>query len=238
MEPSKRKAGRPPSEKKNNPELADLKITLETDRVLTTHAKKLKMSKRKYANAAIAYFAETGLDPTKERPHGLANVTAKVSQETLAVRTQNVEIGNRVISILRGWEKTLYGFLQQQQAGTLNYLQQIESNILGHQVQVESTLLAPIVEQLFKVNLEAFLIRDFAAQLYVKSENLPAGSADEQMAVATKGRDQQLATTMREFIRTNNVGKPTLSPKPQVPATPAKAPSQPAAATPAVGGAQ
>ncbi|WP_157530913.1 hypothetical protein [Hymenobacter norwichensis] len=185
------------------------------------------MSKRKYANAAIAYFAETGLDPTKERPHGLANVSAKVSHETLAVRQQNADIGNRLISILRGWEKTLYGFLQQQQAGTVNYLQQIESNLLAHQVAVETSYLAPMVEQLFKVNLEAFVIRDFAVQLFAKAQNMPASSADTQMQLVTNGRDQQLATAVREFIKTNNVPTPTLSPKPQVPATPAKLPSAP-----------
>ncbi|MDF7815453.1 hypothetical protein [Hymenobacter sp. YC55] len=215
-----------------------VRVTGDAFRQVTTHAKKLKLTNGEYVSAAIAYFAETGLDPTKERPHGLANVTAKVSQETLAVRQQNVEIGNRVISILRGWEKTLYGFLQQQQAGTLNYLQQIESNILGHQVQVESTLLAPMVEQLFKVNLEAFITRGLTSQLLVKSTNQPEGSYQRQMDTSNNGRDQQLALLMREFIKTNNVDKPKLSPKPTVPATPAKAPSQPAATTPAAGGTQ
>lgn len=221
-------------------EKASDNIRLEplANRLLTVQAKKLKLSKTKYASAAIAYFAETGLDPTAERPHGLADVSAAVSEQTLAIRQQNVDIGNRLISILRGWEKTLYGFLQQQQTGTSNYLQQIESNILGHQVQVESALLAPMVEQLFKVNLEAYITRAFASDLYVKSAGLPAGSVEKQMEVSTTGRDMQLAKLMREFIETNNVAKPTLSPKPQVPATPAKAPSMPAGATPTAGTAQ
>lgn len=126
----------------------------------------------------------------------------------------------------------------QQQAGTLNYLQQIETNILAHQVQVESKLLAPMIEQLFKANLEAFIIRDFASQLFVKANNLPVGSAEKQMELATNGRDQQLATVLREFIETNSVAKPSLSPKPQVPAIPAKAPSVPTGGTPATGAAQ
>ena len=231
MEPTKRKAGRPPGEKKDDQELVDLKITKESDRLLTAHSNKLKVSKRKYVNAAIAYFAETGLNPTKERPQGLANVSAKVSQETRAVRELNVEIGQRVITIIRGWEKTLYGFLQQQQAGTVNYLQQIESNILAHQVEVESTLLAPMVEQLFKVNLEAFIARALTTRLLMKVTDQEEEGYQSQMEKSDSGRDQQLAMKMREFIATNSVAKPTLSPKPQVPAVPAKAPMLPAAAT-------
>jgi len=200
-------------------------------------AKKLKMSKSQFASAAIAYFAETGLDPTKERPLGLANVSAKVSQETRAVRELNVEIGQRLITIMRGWEKTLYGFLQQQQAGTVNYLQQIESNLLGHQVQVESTLLAPMVEQLFRVNLEANTTRNLAARLFVEATQKPDLTKQaperyqDQVAHLNSERDVMLTKQTREFIATNSVPKPTLSPKPQVPAVPVRTPSVPAAAT-------
>ncbi len=233
MEPGKRKAQRRrPLSAAENP-LTSLKISKVADGQLTGHAKKLRIGKGEYASAAIAYFAETGLDPTQERPQGLASVSAKVSQETRAVREQNVDIGNRLISILRGWERTLYGFLQQQQGGTLNYLERIEENILAHQVQVESSLLAPMVEQLFKVNLEAFITRGLTADLLVKSSNLPASSYEQQMELSTNGRDQQLATALREFIKTNSVAKPNLSPKPQVPAAPAKAPSTPTGAAPA-----
>lgn len=110
MEPARKKKGRPPANKPAEKPSPSVKFTGEVDRLLTIHSKKLKISKTKYANAAVAYFAETGLNPTKERPHGLANVSSKVAQETLAVKELNVEIGNRLISIIRGWEKPSTAF--------------------------------------------------------------------------------------------------------------------------------
>lgn len=194
-------------------------------RQVTAQAKKLKVSQREYASAAIAYFAESGLDPTKERPQGLAAIASKVGQETFAVRKQNVEIGERQISIIRQWEKTLYGFLQQQQAGTLNYLEQIENNILRHQAAVESDLLAPLVKQVIQANVEAQMARVYA----VRTHHQLMGEKEEQQWLAAnqgvKGkRDQQLLTRLRTFTETNKVTLPSQTPKPQVPATPAKSP--------------
>ncbi|QKG55087.1 hypothetical protein [Hymenobacter sp. BRD67] len=160
MEPAKRKRGRPPQQSPAEQPAPSLKLTAQADRLLTVHSKKLKLSKRAYASAAVAYFATTGLNPTKEQPKGLASVALKVDEETLAIRAQNVDIGNRLISLLRGWERNLYSFLQQQQQTTYDYLEQIEANMLQHQGTVETILLAPMVEQLFKVNLEAFITRD------------------------------------------------------------------------------
>lgn len=237
MEPTKKKTKKASGENESELGLQTLKITTETHRLLTVHSKKLKLSKRKYGNAAIAYFAETGLNPTKERPHGLANVSSKVAVETQAVKELNVEIANRIISILRNWEQALYGFMQQQQAGTLNYLEQIESNILAHQVQVESSYFAPMIEQLIKANLEAYIGRGFAAQLLMKSTNQPEGSYQKQMEVSDNGRDTQLTLRMREFITTNSVAKPEMSPKPQILPVPPKAPSRQAGA-PAAGAAK
>lgn len=198
-------------------------------------AKKLKMSKSKYVSAAIGYFAQTGLNPLKEQPQGLASVASKVDQETYAVRKQNVEIGQRLISIIRQWEKNLYGFMQQQQQTTYGYLESIESNILQHQVLVETNLLAPMVEHLFKVNLEAFIARGLTSQLLVKTTNQPEGSYQKQMDVSNNGRDQQLALLMREFLKTNSVPLPKPTPKRAVTPVPPKpvAPATPAPAAPA-----
>jgi hypothetical protein len=209
-------------------------LELNTHRILDKSAKRLKLTNGEYVSAAIAYFAETGLDPTKEQPQGLANVATKVSVETLAVRQQNVEIGNRLISIIRGWEKNLYTFMQQQQQATYGYMEQIESNILQHQVTVETNLHAPMVEALFKVNLEAFMTRSFATQQFVKSANLPAGSIEKQMEISNAERDTQLATQMREFLKTNSVPVPKPTPRRAVTPAPAKpvAPTSPAPATP------
>lgn len=217
------------------PERKSVMLELDTHRILDKSAKKLKLSNGEYVSAAIAYFAQTGLDPTKDQPASLAGVSMKVSQETLAVRTLNVDIGNRVIGIIRAWEKSSYEFLKQQQTGVLNYLQQIESNVLRHQVAIESNFLAPMVEQLFKANIEASITRGLASELFVRAANLPAGSAQKQDAQLDAERDEQLVLQLREFIKTNSVPAPTLSPKPQVPATPAKVPGTVAeAAVPAV----
>lgn len=238
MEPEKRKKGRPAGQKAAEKPSPSLKLTGDADRLLTVHSKKIKLSKREYASAAVTYFAETGLNPTKERPHGLANVSSKVVVETQSVKELNVEIANRIISLLRNWEQGLYGFLQQQQAGMLNYLEQIESNILAHQVQVESSYFGPMIEQLIKANLEAYIGRGFTAQLLMKSTNQPEGSYQKQMEVSDKERDTQLTLRTREFITTNSVAKPKLSPKPQILPVPPKAPSRQAGGAPAAGGAK
>jgi hypothetical protein len=233
-EVKQRPAKRKDPKTKADPKIKTVGITEDAFVQVEAQAKKLKMSKSKYTSAAIAFFAESGLDPTKERPQGLASVATKVGVETLAIRAQNVDIGNRLISIIRGWEKNLYSFLQQQQQATYGYMEQIEANILQHQVSVETNLLAPMVEQLFKVNLEAFITRRFASDLFVKSTNLPAGSAEQQMELSTTGRDQQLVVLMREFLKTNSVPLPKTTPKravtpvppkPVTPASPAPGPA-------------
>ena len=132
-------------------------VDADAHRHVVAQAKKLKLTNRQYASAAIAFFAESGLDPTAERSQNLDALSKQVSVDTRAVRVQNADIGNRLITILRTWEKNLYGFLQQQELSRNNYLELIESNILQHQVLIETNILGPMVENLFKVNLEAFI---------------------------------------------------------------------------------
>lgn len=235
MDPDKKKSKGGGAENEAEQGLQTLKITHETDRVLTAHAKKLKLSKRKYANAAIAYFAENGLDPTKAAAQSFAHVTKTVAQEARSIRVQNVDIGNRLIAIIRTFEKSLYGFMQQQQGGTLNYLEQIESGVLRHQVAVETNYLMPLVEMLVQTNVEANTGRTIGehTNLAVTRKN------DSDWAALNKAfnedRDQKVVVKMREFIKNHNVPAPSLSPKPAVPAVPQKAPAAPAAGTPAAG---
>ena len=230
-EPRQRPAKRKVPKTKADPKVKTVGVTEEGFFQVEAQARKLKMSKSKYASAAIAYFAGTGLDPTKEQTVGLAGVNAKVDKETLAVRAQNVEIGNRLIGIIRGWEKNLYTFMQQQQQTTYGYLEQIESNILQHQVMVETNLLAPMVEQLFKANLESFITRGLTSQLLVKVGNLPEGAYQKQMELSGNGRDEQLAIQMREFLKTNTVPQPKPTPRRAVTPAPVK-PVVPASAAP------
>lgn len=198
-----------PGQKKEEKEDSPIvRLDAEAIHLLSKAAKKAKVSKGKYASAAIAYFAATGLDPTKEQPKGLANVSIKVDEVERNVRTQNHEIGTRLIQIIRTWEKNLYTFLQQQQAATYNYMELIESNILQHQVLVESNTLAPMVEALFKSNIEAFITRTFASHLFIKSAGLTPDTVPKQLEQSNAERDIQLTNQMREHLKTNSVPLP------------------------------
>ena len=235
MEPTNRKARRSVPETAAGTASDNIRLEPVANHQLTVQAKRLKMSKTKYASAAIAFFAENGLDPTKERPAGLAEITATVTKEARTTRVQQVEIGNRTISILRAWEKALYGFLQQQQGGTLNYLEQIENDILRHQVALETNFLSPMVEMMVKSNIEIYINRVLTERTNLRV----SGSEQAGWAAANKGlnddRDAQILVEMREFIKNNAVPVPKLTPKPQVPVLPPKAPMAPASGTPAGG---
>lgn len=217
----------------DKPERKSVMLELDTHRILDKSAKKLKLSNGEYVSAAIAYFAQTGLDPTKDQPVSLAGVSMKVDAVEEAIRKQNHEIGTRLIQIIRTWEKNLYAFMQQQQASTNNYLELIESNILQHQVTVESNMLAPMVEALFKGNIEAFITRGLTADVFVKTANLPAGSYEKQMEASTSERNQQLAMQMREHLKTNSVPLPKPTPRRAVTPVPTAPPKPVAAAAPA-----
>lgn len=235
MDPDKKKSKGGGAENEAEQGLQTLKITHETDRVLTAHAKKLKLSKRKYANAAISYFAENGLDPTKAATQSFAHVTKTVAQEARSIRVQNVDIGNRLIAIIRTFEKSLYGFMQQQQGGTLNYLENIESGILRHQVSIETNLLSPMVEKLVRTSLEAYNMRVISEHTNLTVTGGKGPGWEAVNAALNEATDKKVVEEMREFIKTHNVPAPTLAPKPTVPAIPQKAPAAPAAGTPAAG---
>lgn len=230
-----------PGQKKEEKEDSPIvRLDAEAIHLLSKAAKKAKVSKGKYASAAIAYFASTGLDPTKEQPKGLANVSIKVDEVERNVRTQNHEIGTRLIKIIRTWESNLYTFLQQQQASTNNYLELIESNILQHQVTVESNLLAPMVEHLFRVNQEATTTRGLATRLFIEatkkpdSPRTPAERYQDQKVQLDEERDFMLTNQTREFLKTNSVPLPKPTARRAVTPAPTKpvATASPAPAVP------
>lgn len=231
MEPTKNKGGRPPSRKKDEKPEATTHLDSEVNRAFTAHAKKLKLTKREYASAAIAFFAESGLDPTAERAQGLGALGKQVSADTREVRVQSAEIGTRIITVIRGWQRDLYDFLQQQELSRNNHLELVESTILQHQVLVETNLLGPMVEALFKTNLEAFIGRALTVEVFVKTANVEGLTVAKQMKVSNDGRDEQLAMRMREFLRTNAVPVPRPTPKRPVTPVPGK-PVAPAAPKP------
>lgn len=224
------------AKRKNDPEPSkkagpSVRLEPETARLLKAQTKKLRLTEVRFASAAITYFAETGLDPTAERPKGLHDLGTQMSKQMRASEILNLDIANQLFSLLQGWEKNLYEFLQQQQGATLNYLEQIENNLLRHQVAVESNLIAPLAEQLCRVNLEATTTRGLATQLVVEVAPKPAEMARksieryrEQKALMDEERDLMLTARTREFIKTNYVPKPIPTPKPQVLAAPGKSP--------------
>ena len=123
MEPAKKKQGRPLPDKPAEKASPSIKFTVEVDRLLTVQAKKLKMSKTKYANAAVAYFAESGFNPTAAQGETLASFSNRQKEEGRACRQQTVDVGNRLVAIMRTWEKANYAFMQQLQAGTVNHME-------------------------------------------------------------------------------------------------------------------
>jgi hypothetical protein len=229
MEPTPSNA--PRATRKNTAEKASDNIRLEpvANRQLTAQAKKLQMSKTKYASAAIAYFAETGLNPTQERPHGLANVSSKVSQEARAVKELNVAIGNRLIAIIRQWEKNQYAFLQQQQLSLHTYLELIESNLLQHLVAVESNLFDAMIEKLLKLEVEMSTTRGLASLLFLKAFGKPESEFPAHKATLDRENEQELITAIQNFLKTNAVPKPqatakrAVTPAPQKPVAPVTA---------------
>lgn len=223
------------------PERKSVMLELDTHRILDKSAKKLKLSNGEYVSAAIAYFAQTGLDPTKDQPVSLAVVSMKVDAMEAAIRKQNHEIGTRLVQIIRTWEKNSYAFMQNVQASTNNYLEMIESNLLQHQVEVEGKLLAPLVEGQFKGILETELVRGLVTYLYMMAPNPnePAEKHAEKFSVHrahnTAQRDKELAKALHEFQKTNAVPLPKPTRRPAVipvPAAPPK-PAAPASTAPA-----
>ena len=197
---------------------------------VVAHSKKLKMSKSEYASAAIAFFAESGMNPTAERPVGLSTIEVKVAEQTRRIRDQNIEIANRVISILRGWEKSSYAFHQQQQQSLHIQLELIESNLLQYLVALETNLLKPMVDELFKTNIESFIGRGLGEQIFIKvmGESQDVWPRDNDRYNAE--RDRIVVEKLRDFMKTNTVPTPQPTTKrPAIP-TPARTPVPPTTA--------
>lgn len=186
------------------------------------------MSKHKYASAAIAFFAESGLDPTAERPQGLASVGLKVGEGVASVRAHNADIGNRLYALVRGFEKTIYLFMQQQQLATNSYLESIESNLLRQLVSMEVNKLEPMMEQIIKAKFEGYAGRIITERSYLKIIDKPASDWDGVHKTFNAERNQMVVKDLREYAVEHEMPPPKPTPKPG--ATPV--PPKPVAATP------
>jgi len=191
-------------------------------RQLTASADKLDITNGEYASAAIAYFAGSGLDPTKGRPQELANLSSKMGQDMLKLWMQNMENSDGIVSVIRGWEKNLYGFMQQQQMSLNTYLERIESNVLRHQVLVESNLLAPMVEQVVTAKIEAELNRAILERLYTELGKNNALSFEDAHQRHMEVRDKHLVNELRELMEKYPVPEPQPTTKPAITPVPTK----------------
>ena len=221
MQPTPRKAQRITSKTGAATATDNIRLEPGANRKLTAAAGKLKLSKSKFASAAIAYFAETGLDPTANVTEGLAGLNATVLKETMQGRAQAALIGNRIMSVMRTWEKNLYTFLQEQQAKSLNYQEQIENTLHRQHTAVEMNLLTPMASMLIKGDLELENIRYLGETAVMTLKNVTEGSRAAIMEKADIGLMKLHVEKMREFMQTNHVAKPQPTPKPGVTPRPA-----------------
>jgi hypothetical protein len=200
-------------------------------------------TKSAFASAAIRYFAERGLDPTVSQTasleHKLDALGHKIDGETLRIRQQNVDIANRLIGLLRGWQKDSYEFHHNVQKELINYLQSIESSILRHQLEQEKNIFWPIIENLFRINFEASTSRGFGQLLYLisisKQDDLKAHRDRTAKDLEEEVLEMQQAYTQKYPMPTTYLSaKPAPTPiperKPIVPA--GSVPSAPASAPP------
>ena len=222
MSTEKKDSQHKPAKKGGSSTVFSVGVDADAHRIVAAQAKKLKMSQTKYASAAIAYFAGSGLDPTKGRPQELANLSSKMSQEMMNLWMQNIENSDGIVSVIRGWERTLYGFMQQQQMSLNTYLERIESNVLRHQVLVESNLLAPMVEQIVTTRIESNLNRTILERLYTELGKNKSISFEEAHQRHTEERDKHLVNELRELLEKHPVPAPQPTTKPAITPVPTK----------------
>lgn len=185
-----------------------------------------------FASAAICYFTENGLDPTQvsAQVEGV-KTRAEVNEASFDIRKQGAEIGNRVVAIMRTFERELFKVLEAQQTGTVGFLARIEENLLNHQVAVETQVLAPLLERTIKSGVEGNINRLLLEILLLKQdetftpEKLRASTADYN-----EQRDRRVVEESRKLLEAAHVTQPTLSTQPLI-ARPTPPPPKPTIAS-------
>ena len=212
------KPGRKPQKISESP---TVRLDAEAVSLLRGAAKATKLTKGEYASACIKYFARIGLDPTAEASEGLAGLNATLLKETMQGRAQAALIGNRLMSVIRTWEKNLYTFLQEQQVKSLNYQEQVENTLHRQHTAVETNLLTPMASMLIRAEIEQTDIRYLSALALMKLNNYSEARQELVLAEGLKVLAKEHVEKMREFIQTNHVAKPQPTPKPGVTPRPA-----------------
>jgi len=206
-------------------------------RQVEAQSKKLKVSKSKYASAAINFFAERGLDPTKEHMN-IEGVAVKVGEGVASVRAHNADIGNRLFALTRSFEKTIYLFMQQQEHNMNLYLEGIEGNLMKRLISIEDNLLLPLIERVMRGAGDAYIGRSLGERIYLEILKQPASLWKEQDEKLTGEREQVLVAELRKFMTVHEIPaakstrRPATTPVPPKPAPTAAAPAPTPAATP------
>jgi len=212
-------------------------VDANAHRQVEAQAKKLQVSKSKYASAAISFFAERGLDPTKEHMN-IEGVAIKVGEGVANVRAHNADIGNRLFALTRSFEKTIYLFMQQQEHNMNLYLEGIEGNIIRRLVSIEDNLLLPLIERVLRGAGDAYIGRSLGERIYLEILKQPASLWKEQDDMLTGEREQVLIAELRKLMTNHAIPaakstrRPAATPVPPKPVTPAGAPATTPGATP------
>lgn len=155
------------------------------------------------------------------------------------VRAHNADIGNRLYALTRGFEKTLYQFMQQQEHNLNLYLEGIEGNIIRRLVSIEDNLLLPLIERVMRGAGDAYIGRSLGERIYLEILKQPAALWKEQDEKLTGEREQVLVTELRKFMTDHEIPaakstrRPAATPVPPKPTPPATTPATPSATTPA-----
>lgn len=220
--PIQRPAARVPEKKAASTITTTVALAPEVHAMLSRTAPKFKLAKKDYANAAIRYFVENGLDPTKTTTLAEGIKTrAEISEASHTIRKLTAEVGNQLTGALSSLEGEMHSLMEAQQRNFVSCLEQVQGNILAHQVAVEEQLVVPILQYILHSNGNARLTRLIADQLLLKLK-AQSHSSEEFQAVNEQFNAhvrKDVALTLAEL----NVlprPKPTTTITPYVPVIP------------------
>ncbi len=207
---------KPPKKASTNSLVTTVGVDAEAFRLLAAQAKRLKLSKRKFTSAAIAYFAKNGLDPTNSQL-SLTGLSMLVDENGVKGRELSNQIGNMFMTIIGRLEPALYGFMQQQQQTTQSYLQQIEHNLLAQQAAMEATFLVPLLEQVVRGGLDAekarLVITKILFKLYDSKQVME--DADARTRENTIEREERVVKELNKILLRTASTAPQVTAQPQ-----------------------
>ena len=217
----------------------------KTGKNLADKTKSLGITNGKFASAAVDFFIRNGLDPTDPTVKTMDSLEVVLRKEMAAgfeeladKTTQNTnKVGNRLVTILRAWERDSYEFMLQQQKQTHNYIEQVEANLLKSFVAMETHMLAPMHEQIAKVNGEATMALFLTERILSRAKQMSPDDEAKQHKIINDDKSRIVIEYLREYLRLHPVVQPTLTLKPTImkappiaapkPKVPAVAPATP-----------